>query len=256
MTCRLLNFVDKSLYHGVTYGTIEEIFFRYAVDPLLQATDPLIRDIVLTAFAARVRTGYYGNGNQIKVQGVTEALAAISKTIEMAGQKKTVYRSPKTHNLQIERCIEGWRRQDPPAVPQLALPVIAHMLQRQQSNKPSGRFLHPPTCRRIHKTKNNYPSWAPHACNSHNPIPHQGRRFLQGLKNPPTKITFARSPLSRSSNPQNHKSNKWPNGGDDNSRNSEQSNPRTRGVAMFNTCHWLQCRGRMVGNNSMSMVRI
>jgi hypothetical protein len=132
MTCRLLNFVEKSLYHGVTYGTIEEIFFRYAVDPLLQATDPLIRDIVLTAYAARVRTGYYGNGNQIKVQGVTEALAAISKTIEMAGQKKAVYRSSKTHNLQIERCIEeGWRRQDPPAVPQLALPVTVpfHMAE-------------------------------------------------------------------------------------------------------------------------------
>jgi hypothetical protein len=49
------------------------------------------------------------------------------------------------------------------------------------------RFLLPPTCRRIHKTKNNYPSWAPHACNSHNPIPHQGRRFLQGLKILPRK---------------------------------------------------------------------
>jgi hypothetical protein len=33
-------------------------------------------------FAARVRTGYYSNGHQIKVQGVTEALAAISKTIK------------------------------------------------------------------------------------------------------------------------------------------------------------------------------
>ena len=43
-----------------------------------------------------------------------------------------MYRSPKTHNLQIERCIEeGWRRQDSPAVPQLALPVTVsfHMAE-------------------------------------------------------------------------------------------------------------------------------
>jgi hypothetical protein len=85
--------------------------------------DPIIRDTVLTAFAARVRKGYYGRGHQIKVPGVTDALSAISKTIELAGYKSPVYRAPNTYNLAIERCIEGWRREDPPAVPQLALPI-------------------------------------------------------------------------------------------------------------------------------------
>ena len=33
------------------------------VDPLLQHTNPLIRDMVLTAFAARVRQGYYRRGD-------------------------------------------------------------------------------------------------------------------------------------------------------------------------------------------------
>ena len=93
------------------------------VDPLLQSTHPLIRDMVITAFAARVRTGYYGKGRQIRVQGVSDALSAISKTIELAGLKSPVYRSHNKYNLPIERCIEGWRRQDPPSVPQLALPV-------------------------------------------------------------------------------------------------------------------------------------
>jgi len=93
------------------------------VDPLLEHTDPLIRDVVITAFAARVRTGYYGRGDEIRVSGVTEAISAISKTIELAGYKSPVYRSPNVYNLSIQRLVEGYRREDPPSVPQLAVPV-------------------------------------------------------------------------------------------------------------------------------------
>ena len=96
---------------------------KVKVDPLLQSTHPLIRDLVLTAFAARVRTGFYGKGRQIRVQGVTDARSAISKTIELAGLKSPVYRAHNKYTLPVERCIEGWRRQDPPSVPQLALPI-------------------------------------------------------------------------------------------------------------------------------------
>ena len=103
------------------------------IDPLLSTTDPLIRDLVLTAFAARVRSGHYGRGNKIRVQGVTDALSAISKTIELAGYKSPVYRSPNTYNLQIQRCIEGFRREDPPAVPQLALPVTVPLHMAEQA---------------------------------------------------------------------------------------------------------------------------
>ena len=100
---------------------------RYAaslhVDPLLQDVEPIIRDTVLTAFAARVRTGHYGRRCQVKVQTVTDALSAISKTIELAGLQSPVYRAHNVYTLPIQRCIEGMRRQDPPAVPQLALPI-------------------------------------------------------------------------------------------------------------------------------------
>ena len=51
------------------------------IDPFLQTTPALERDIVVTAFAARVRTGVYGKGAQIRVQGVTDALSAIGTTI-------------------------------------------------------------------------------------------------------------------------------------------------------------------------------
>ena len=93
------------------------------VDPLLEHTDPLIRDVVITAFAARVRTGYYGRGDEIRVSGVTEAISAISKTIELAGYRRTIYRAPSVYNLPIARQVEGYRREDPPSVPQLAVPV-------------------------------------------------------------------------------------------------------------------------------------
>ena len=93
------------------------------IDPLLQETSPLIRDLVITAFAARVRTGYYGQGRQIQVQSVTQALSAISKTIELAGYRSPVYRAPSVYNLPIARQVEGYRREDPPSVPQLAVPV-------------------------------------------------------------------------------------------------------------------------------------
>ena len=100
---------------------------RYAtsihVDLLLQSTDPLIRDIVITAFAARVRTGYYGLQNKVKVQSVSNALSAISNTIKLAGLKSPLYRDVNYYNLSIERCLEGMRKEDPPAIPQLAVPI-------------------------------------------------------------------------------------------------------------------------------------
>jgi len=108
---------EKYWKHWLRYST------GVGIDPLLQNTDPLIRDIVITAFAARVRTGSYGLKRQITVQSVTQALSAISKTIELAGYRSPVYRSPNVYNLQVERLVEGYRRQDPPSVPQLAVPI-------------------------------------------------------------------------------------------------------------------------------------
>ena len=93
------------------------------IDPILQTTDPLIRDLAITAYAARVRRGYYGHGHQMKVQGVTDALSAISKTLELGGYTSPLYRAPNTYTLLIQRCVEGFRREDPPAMPRLALPL-------------------------------------------------------------------------------------------------------------------------------------
>ena len=108
---------------------------QFQISPFLTDVPPLERDIIVTAFAARVRTGYYGRGNQVATGEVRTALAAITKTIELVGERSPLYRADNKYNLQIERCVEGMRRQDPPATPQLALPVkvVSALHQRAQS---------------------------------------------------------------------------------------------------------------------------
>lgn len=95
----------------------------FKVDPFLQNVHPIDRDLVVSAFAARVRTGAFGRGKQVTAKEVRTALAAVSKTIELAGQHSPLYRADNKYTLQLERCVEGMKRDDPPATPQLALPV-------------------------------------------------------------------------------------------------------------------------------------
>ena len=103
---------------------------------------PIEKGIILTAFAARVRTGFYGRGSQVRVPSVSEALAAISKTIELAGQPSPVYRFEETYILPVQRCIEGMRREDPPSTPQLALPVAVPIQSFTTAQGSSDHRLH------------------------------------------------------------------------------------------------------------------
>ena len=95
--------------------------FRY--DPFLEQCPSAEKIIIITAFAARVRTGCYGKGNTVRVPTVSKALAAISTTIEMGGQPSPIYKAEKTYKLPVARLMEGFRREDPPSTPQLAIPV-------------------------------------------------------------------------------------------------------------------------------------
>ena len=79
---------EKYWRHWLQYTTTT------GINPFLdKSVPPMEPDIIAGAFAAQVRTGSYGGGNQIKVSGVTDVLAAISKTIELAGQPIQLYRS-------------------------------------------------------------------------------------------------------------------------------------------------------------------
>ena len=92
--------------------------------PYLDKTVPPIeRDIVAGAFTAGVRMGEYGRVQRIRVGGVSEALTAVSKTIDLDGQPSALYRGDNKYHLFLERELEGLRRADPLSVPQLAVPV-------------------------------------------------------------------------------------------------------------------------------------
>ena len=94
------------------------------ISPYLDKTVPPIkRDLVAGAFSARVWMGDYGRGLIIRVGGVSEALAAVSKTTEMAGQPSAIYRGDNKYQLFLKRELEGFRCADPPSVPQLDVPV-------------------------------------------------------------------------------------------------------------------------------------
>ena len=108
---------EKYWRHWVAYT------HQCKTNPYLTGESKLHQAILLTGYAARVRAGAFGLRNEVKVQTVSNALAAISKTIELAGQQSPVYQAPETYILPIQRCLEGFRRQDPPAIPQLAVPV-------------------------------------------------------------------------------------------------------------------------------------
>lgn len=94
----------------------------HKLDPFLTSVPKVDRSIILTAFAARVRTGAYGRGHQVKVSSVQDAIAAITTTAKLVGQQSPAYEMEGEYILPLKRCIEGFRRQDPPSIPQLAVP--------------------------------------------------------------------------------------------------------------------------------------
>ena len=100
-----------------------EYCHKCKVDPYLTKISNAERATILIAFAACVRTGAYGLGNQVRVQSVSEALAAITKTYELVGQQSPIYQTQGEYILPIKRLLEGFCRTDPPATPQLAVPA-------------------------------------------------------------------------------------------------------------------------------------
>eukprot|EP00984_Skeletonema_dohrnii_P028532 scaffold18565_cov71-Skeletonema_dohrnii-CCMP3373.AAC.3 len=93
--------------------TYWEHWLRYClplgVDPHLSVdTTPYqTRARVLTGFAARVRTGYYGRGREVKAATTASAITAIGQTI----------------SLDSEVTLDGWRKDDPPTTKKLPVEV-------------------------------------------------------------------------------------------------------------------------------------
>ena len=94
------------------------------IDPFLQGCDQLDITIFVTAFAARFRQGYYSKGVQIKVLTVAKALSAVTTSIYLVGKSCPFKMTEDDYILPVKHIIEGLRSDNPPPIPQLALPII------------------------------------------------------------------------------------------------------------------------------------
>jgi len=92
------------------------------VDPFLQDTPFTNRVRLLTGFAGRVRTGYYGQGKQIQAGSVSSAITAVGQMIALAmntnlpipqivGSDKLLPR--------LQQMPDGFKKADPPTTKQL-----------------------------------------------------------------------------------------------------------------------------------------
>jgi hypothetical protein len=92
-------------------------------DPYMHSLPENQQLLLITAFAARVRTGHFGLGNTVRVQSVRNALSAISKTFQLVGLPSPVLQAQGAYKIPVGRLVEGYKRLDPPSVPQLAVPI-------------------------------------------------------------------------------------------------------------------------------------
>ncbi len=92
------------------------------VDPFLEDTPFTNRVLLLTGFAGRVRTGYYGQGKQIQAGSVSSAITAVGQMIALAmntnlpipqivGSDKLLPR--------LQQMPDGFKKADPPTTKQL-----------------------------------------------------------------------------------------------------------------------------------------
>ena len=82
-----------------------------------------VQIVALEGFASRVQTGHYGFKRHVGVQTVQVTLRSIGKTCEMERGYNPTYRSQREYLYPLALQMEGFRREDPIPVPELAVPV-------------------------------------------------------------------------------------------------------------------------------------
>ncbi len=90
------------------------------LDPFLQGVQYATKVRVLTAFAARVRRGLYGQRKQVHTATVVGALKAIRQEIALAcGESPTKVTGNKKLFPRLQQIYDGWRKEDSPTTNQL-----------------------------------------------------------------------------------------------------------------------------------------
>jgi len=90
------------------------------VDPYLQDTPFTIRVRLLSGFAGRVRTGYYGRGQQVQAGSVSSAITAVGQAIALATNTNPTKIVGSDKLLpRLQQMLDGFRKADPPTTKQL-----------------------------------------------------------------------------------------------------------------------------------------
>ena len=69
---------------------------------------------IVTAFAARIRTGNFEMSNQVKTKTVADMLSAIANTFQLAGKPPPVHQASVTYTIPVTQLMERYRCEDPP----------------------------------------------------------------------------------------------------------------------------------------------
>ena len=112
--------------------------WKHQVEPFLNDLSQQAGVDHICNFASWVREGNAGRGNQVRVGSVQEALRAVGKTFELAGLDNPTYIPAKyeTYWYRLKLQVESYRKEDPPSLPQLAVPVtLPHHLLAQVRRK-------------------------------------------------------------------------------------------------------------------------
>jgi len=86
---------------------------------------PYIFTDQLLTFAVAVREGQYGNGHQVQVQSVAQALRFVSQKLVLDGHPNPQRALPAQHalDLPISHLLKKFSDEDPPPEPKLAIPI-------------------------------------------------------------------------------------------------------------------------------------
>ena len=82
------------------------------------------QEAILAAYTHHVRSGGFSNGKQqVRAQTVQMVLSAITATLLLDGQQSPLVHEKGSYPKPISQLLEGYKREDPPPQPKLAVPV-------------------------------------------------------------------------------------------------------------------------------------
>ena len=112
------------------------------VDPYLQETTYTWKARLLTGFAARVRSGFYGRKAQVSTGAVNSAITAIGTTIALArGINPTKIEHSDKLIPRLSQMFDGWRKADPPVIKKLPVEVDVPELLCRAGHIPTANEL-------------------------------------------------------------------------------------------------------------------